>query len=172
MILVPPKQAVERKSEWFCGVKLFRSKYKVEWENGIWLKVRFLAYDSLFTCGNSTLSFAVFQFFGSNFFLNGFPNPFIVRSRSSFLFSQWNYFELYIRTCLAMFFYFLEQQNGSLYLILRLFQRFAWNLFDFSRLVSLFLLKVILIISCSAKQFKMNRVFKKIDIRSRNRINL
>ena len=27
-------------------------------------------------------------FFGSDFFLNGFPNPFIVRSRSSFLFSQ------------------------------------------------------------------------------------
>ena len=29
-----------------------------------------------------------FRFFGSDFFLNGFPNPFIVRSRSSFLFSQ------------------------------------------------------------------------------------
>ena len=45
-----------------------------------------------------------FWFFGSVFFLNGFSNPFIVRSRSSFLFSQWKFFELYVRTCPAMFF--------------------------------------------------------------------
>ena len=37
-----------------------------------------------------------------------------------------------------MFFYFVEQENVSLYLILPLFQHFAWNLFDLSRLVSLF----------------------------------
>ena len=37
-----------------------------------------------------------------------------------------------------MFFYFVEQKNVSLYLILPLFQHFAWNLFDFSRIVSLF----------------------------------
>ena len=42
-----------------------------------------------FTCGNLTVIFTVFfQLFGSVFFLNGFPNPFIVRSRSGFLFSQ------------------------------------------------------------------------------------
>ena len=29
-----------------------------------------------------------FRFFGSDLFLNGFPNSLIVRSRSSFLFSQ------------------------------------------------------------------------------------
>ena len=45
-----------------------------------------------------------FLFFGSDFFLNCFPNPFIVRSRSSFLFSRWKFFELYVRTCPAMFF--------------------------------------------------------------------
>ena len=37
-----------------------------------------------------------------------------------------------------MFFYFVEWKNVSLYLILPLFRHFAWNLFDFSRLVSLF----------------------------------
>ena len=42
VILVTPKQEVERKSEWFCGVKFFRSKFKVEWENGVWTKSRFL----------------------------------------------------------------------------------------------------------------------------------
>ena len=48
-----------------------------------------------------------FRFCGSDFFLNGSPNPFIVRSRSSFLFSQWKFFELCVRTCPAMFFYFV-----------------------------------------------------------------
>ena len=100
-----PKQEVERKSEWFCGVKFFRSKFKAEWENGVWTKIRFLASGFLFTCGNFTLIFTVFfRFFGSDFFVNGFPNPFIVRSRSNFLFSQWKFFELYVRTCPAMFF--------------------------------------------------------------------
>ena len=37
-----------------------------------------------------------------------------------------------------VFFYFVEQKNVSLYLILPLFQHFAWNLFYFSKLVSLF----------------------------------
>ena len=104
MILVTPKQEVERKSEWFCGVKFFRSKFKVEWENGVWTKIRFHASGFSFTCGNFTLIFTVFWFFGSDFFLNGFPNPFIVRSWSSFLFSQWKFFELYVRTCPVMFF--------------------------------------------------------------------
>ena len=48
-----------------------------------------------------------FRFFGSIFLLNGFTNPFIIRCRSSFLFSQWKFFELYVRTCPAMFFYFV-----------------------------------------------------------------
>ena len=33
MILVTPKQEMERKSEWFCGVNFFRSDFKVECEN-------------------------------------------------------------------------------------------------------------------------------------------
>ena len=105
MILVTPKQEMERKSEGFCGVKFSRSKFKVEWENGVWTKIRFLASGFLFTCGNFTLIFTIFfNFLDRIFFLNGFSNPFIVRSRSSFLFSQWKFFELYVRTCPAMFF--------------------------------------------------------------------
>ena len=39
-----------------------------------------------FTCGNFTLIFTVFfQFHGSDFFLNGFPNPFLVHSMLSVL---------------------------------------------------------------------------------------
>ena len=30
VILVTPKQEMERKSEWFCGVNVFRSNFKVE----------------------------------------------------------------------------------------------------------------------------------------------
>ena len=160
MILVTPKQEMERKSEWFCGVNFFRSNFKVEWENGVWTKIRFLGSGFLFTCGNFTLIFTVFSIFGSDFFLNGFPNPFKALSRPSFLcelnfhfslvvflftcgiftlifcfffliflseflknvfrnlllvhlglvflFSQWKFFELYVRTCPAMFFYFVE----------------------------------------------------------------
>ena len=95
MILVTSKQEVERKSEWFCGVNFFRSNFKVKWENGVWTKIRFL-----------TLIFCFFDFLDRIFFLNGFSNPFIVHSRSSFLFSQWKFFELYVRTCPAMFFLF------------------------------------------------------------------
>ena len=78
MILVTPKQEVERKSEWFCGVNFFRSKFEVELENGVRTKIRFLASGFLFTCGNCALIFPFFRFFGLDFFLNGFPNPFIV----------------------------------------------------------------------------------------------
>ena len=42
VILVTPKQEMERKSEWFCGVNFFRSNFKVEWENGVWTKIRSL----------------------------------------------------------------------------------------------------------------------------------
>ena len=47
-------------------------------------KIRFLASDFLFTCGNFTLIFDVFRVSGSGLFLIGFPNPFIVHSISSF----------------------------------------------------------------------------------------
>ena len=43
-------------------------------------------------------------FFWIWFFRNGFPKSLTVRSKSSVLFSQWKFFELYVRTCPAMFF--------------------------------------------------------------------
>ena len=93
---------MERKSEWFCGVNFFRSNFKVEWENGVWTKIRFLGSGCLFTCGNFTLIFTVFfRFFGSNFFLDGFPNPFTAHSRPSFLFELNFHFSLvvFLFTC-------------------------------------------------------------------------
>ena len=59
-------------------------------------------------CSHAAISLWFFLFFGSDFFLNAFPDPFIVLSRSGFLFSQWKFFELYVRTCPAMFFYFVK----------------------------------------------------------------
>ena len=114
--------------------EFFRSKFIVEWENGVWTKIRFLASGFLFTCGNFTLIFTVFRFFGSDFYLNGFLNPFIVRSRSSFLFSQWKFFELYVRICPAMFFLL----RRTIFFRFTFASHFAWNIFDFFRLVSFF----------------------------------
>ena len=59
-ILVTPKEEVERKSEWFCGVKFIRSNFKVEWENGVWTIIRFLAIVFFFTCSILTLNFLKF----------------------------------------------------------------------------------------------------------------
>ena len=115
VILVTPKQEVERKSEWFCGVKFFRSKFKVEWENWVWTKIGFLASGFLYAA-ISLWFLLFFRFFGSDLILNGFPNPFIVRFRSSFLFSQWKFFELYVRTCPAMFFVSSSEALFSFYI--------------------------------------------------------
>ena len=91
VILVTLKQEVERKSEWFCGVKFFRSNFKVELENGVWPTIRFLASGFLFTCGNFTLTFTVFSIFWIGlFFLNGFPSPFMVHYRPSFCLLQFS----------------------------------------------------------------------------------
>ena len=46
--------------------------------------------------------YCFFNFLDRIFFLNCFRIP--SRSRSSFLFSQWKFFELYVRTCPALFF--------------------------------------------------------------------
>ena len=43
-------------------------------------------------------------------FLNGFPNPFIVPSGCSFLISRLKFFELYVRTCRAIFLQFKENE--------------------------------------------------------------
>ena len=71
VILITPKQEVERKSERFSGVKLFRSIVKVEWENGVWTKI----------C--SLVVFCSHSIFWIRFF-NGFCYPFLVQSRPSF----------------------------------------------------------------------------------------
>ena len=75
MILITPKQEMERKSEWFCRVKIFRFSFKIEWKNGVWTEIRFLAIGFLFTCGNFTLIFTAFSIFWIGFLLDGFPNP-------------------------------------------------------------------------------------------------
>ena len=148
-------------------------------------KVRFLACGFLFTCSNFTLIFTVSSIFGSDFFLNGFPNPFmvhytpiylfeinfhfslvvfcshvafshwfsvflkilctwfflngfpnslIVHFRSGIFCSQWKFFELYFRTCPAMFLKYKENFNciGALCFFLRCVHTF-FNDFDLSK---------------------------------------
>ena len=58
----------------------------------------------LFTCVYFNLIFILFSIFWIGFFVNGFCILFIVPSRSIFLFSQWKFFELYVRPCPAVFF--------------------------------------------------------------------
>ena len=43
VILVTPKQEVEPKNRWFCGLKFFRSNFNEEWGNEVWTKIRSLA---------------------------------------------------------------------------------------------------------------------------------
>ena len=137
MILVTPKQEMERKSEWFCGVKLFRSNFKVEWENSLWTKICFLASGFLFTCGNFTLIFKdFFDFLPLFFFRNGFPNSLLVRSRSSFCSVNENSLNCTSGLVLLCF-VTSSNKNFSLYISSQLVQHFAWNLFDFSWLVLL-----------------------------------
>ena len=68
VILVTPKQEMERKSEWFCGVNCFFSNFKVNWENGVWKKIRFLAGGFLFLWGNFISIFTIFSIFWIGFF--------------------------------------------------------------------------------------------------------
>ena len=65
----------------------------------VWTKISFLAY-GFFTCGILTL---IFCFFFFAFFINVVPNSLIICSMSSVLLSPWKFFELYVRTCPAMF---------------------------------------------------------------------
>ena len=119
VILVTPKQEMERKSEWFCGVNFFRSNFKVEWENGVWTKIRSLG--SGFFCSHAAISLwflLFFRFFGSNFFLNGFPNPFTAHSRPSFL------FELNFHFSLMVFFHMRHFDIDFLFLF-----SYFWSVF-------------------------------------------
>ena len=69
----------------------------------VWTKFRFLG--SGFFCSHAAFKhWCFFSFFWSCFFRNSFYNSLIVRSMFSCLFSQLNFFELYVRNCLAMFF--------------------------------------------------------------------
>ena len=88
--------------------------------------------------GAFRIDFLFFLFFSSDFFKNGFLNSLIFHYRYSF--SVWSLNILWIvRQDLSCYvFHLVEQKNVSLYLILPLFQHFAWNLFYFSRLVPLF----------------------------------
>ena len=97
VILVTPKQEMGRKSEWFCGVNFFDSNFKVEWENGVWTKIRFLGSGFFVHMRQFHSDFLLFfRFFGSDFFLNGFPNPFTAHSRPNFLFELNFYFSLVV----------------------------------------------------------------------------
>ena len=60
MISVTPKEEVEQKSEWFCGVKLFALVSKYSEKRVFEPKFVFSLVVSLFTCGNFTLIFTVF----------------------------------------------------------------------------------------------------------------
>ena len=70
---------------WF---EIFHSKFKVEWENGVWTKICFLARDSAFWRRPMRHFEIDFQYFSKcfdlTFFGNGFPNSHIVHSRCSF----------------------------------------------------------------------------------------
>ena len=118
----------------------------------------FLASGFLFACCFLTLIFCFFfKKFFIWFFRNGFSNSLVVRSMSSFLFSHWQFFEFYVKTCPAMLSLlrrikiFRFTLVRSLFNILR--EIFLTSLGWFHS--SLILLKVVLDRSCSAKQFKM-----------------
>ena len=72
------------------------------------------AYSLVVFCSHVAILYFVFfffQFFGADFFLDGFSNPFIVHSRSSFLLEPNFHFSLvlFLFTCgiLTLIFYFL-----------------------------------------------------------------
>ena len=67
------------------GREFFCSNFKVEWENGVWTRIRFLGSGFCSHAAISLWFLLFFRFFVSDFFLNGSPNPFIVHSRLSFL---------------------------------------------------------------------------------------
>ena len=144
---------MERKSERFWGVKLFRSNFKVNFKfqclnknllSRLWFFVHMRQFhfdlycffnflDRIFLnifpnsfvvhsrasflfepnflfsiedfCSHAALWHFLFKFFDPIFFINGFSiySSFILLS--SFLYSQWKFFELYGRTCPAMVFY-------------------------------------------------------------------
>ena len=88
------KRGVLRR-EFFC------SNFKVDWENGVWTKIRFLGSGFLFTCGNFTLIFTVFSIFRIGFFSKCFSQSIHSHSRPSFLF-ELNFYLALVVFCVHM----------------------------------------------------------------------
>ena len=98
--MVKPKQEMKRKGEWFCGVK-FLSSEKTVFEQKF-------AFSLVVFCSHAAISLWFLLFFFSIFligffFLNGFPNPYIVHSRASFLLESNLHFSLVVFFSLAAF---------------------------------------------------------------------
>ena len=87
VILVTPKHELERKREWCCGVKFFRSNFQIEWE-------QCLDKNSLWAI--SLWFFLFFYILHRIFFLNEFPNPFKAHGRRSFLSEPNFWFDLVV----------------------------------------------------------------------------
>ena len=74
MFLVTPKQEMERKSEWFCGVNFFALILK--WNEKTVFEQKF-AFSLVVFCSHAAISLRFlmsFRFFGLDFFLKDFPN--------------------------------------------------------------------------------------------------
>ena len=69
VILVTPKQEVEQKTEWFCGVKFIRSNFKVEVRKQC-LNKNSLSRSSVVFCSQEAISlwFLLFSIFWIDFF--------------------------------------------------------------------------------------------------------
>ena len=73
VILVTPKQEEEKKSKWFCGVKLFSSNFNVESQTGFRTKIRFLAGGFFFVhMRHFDMDFGFFFTFSDLFFKKWF----------------------------------------------------------------------------------------------------
>ena len=72
----------------------------------VWIKFSFLASGFFVHMRHFDIDFPFSLFLSDFFFKNVFFNS-LVHSRSSFSVSQWKFFELYVKTCPAMFFYFV-----------------------------------------------------------------
>ena len=119
-------------------MKFFHFNFKVECA-----KIRFLTSGFFFVhTPYFDIDFVFFFIFWSDFSGNGFLNSLIVRSRSR---SRLDF------SCFVVF--TSSKKNLSLYLSSQLVQHFAWNLFDFARLVSLFSHSAKSVFNCSWTKF-------------------
>ena len=87
---------MERKSEWFCGGNFFALILK--WSEKTVFEQEF-AFSLVVFCSHAAISLwflLFFRFFGSDFFLDGFSNPFTAHSRPSVLFELIFHFSLVV----------------------------------------------------------------------------